>query len=636
MSNLAEPILEEPTAAVLDALRLQHGDKPTLRFVTCGSVDDGKSTLVGRLLYDSKMLLDDQLTALASESKIAGTTGGDLDFALLVDGLQAEREQGITIDVAYRFFATQRRRFVVADTPGHVQYTRNMATGASSADLAVVLIDARKGVITQTRRHSHILGLLGVRHVVLAVNKMDLVGFDADCFSAIAAEYRTLAAQLGMREGGCRRVAARDGDNIFAPSTRMGWYAGPTIMEHLETVDVTGDIESRPFRFPVQWVNRPSAEFRGFCGRIASGTVQRGDAIRVQPSGRLTHVAGIVTAAGEHDSAIAGQSVTLVLSDEIDVSRGDVLTSAAAPLISDQLAAHLVWFDDDVMVPGRRYVLKCGSSTTGAVISALKHRVAIDTMEHQAATTLGANEIGFVHLSLDRLLVCEAYRDNRDLGSFILIDALSHRTAAAGMIDFPLRRSTDIRWQTLDVDKSVRARLKQQRPCVLWLTGLSGAGKSTIANLVDKRLADLGRHTTLLDGDNLRHGLNRDLGFTSEARVENIRRVAEVARLFVDAGVIALVSLISPFRSDREMARSLLGVGEFIEIHVATSLAKCERRDPKGLYRKARSGELPNFTGIDQPYETPEAPEMSLDTTTLSAEAACERIVSYLQERHYL
>jgi bifunctional enzyme CysN/CysC len=632
MSDLAEPILEEPTAAVLDALRREHGDKPTLRFVTCGSVDDGKSTLVGRLLYDSKMLLDDQLTALASESKIAGTTGGDLDFALLVDGLQAEREQGITIDVAYRFFATQRRRFVVADTPGHVQYTRNMATGASSADLAVVL-DARKGVITQTRRHSHILGLLGVRHVVLAVNKMDLVGFDADCFTAIAAEYRAIAAQLGIQDVQCVPVAARDGDNIFEPSTRMDWYAGPTIMEHLETVDVTGDIESRPFRFPVQWVNRPNAEFRGFCGRIASGTVQRGDAIRVQPSGRLTHVAGIITAAGEHDSAIAGQSVTLVLADEIDVSRGDVLTSAAAPLISDQLAAHLVWFDDDAMVPGRRYLLKCGSSTTGAVIWALKHRVAIDTMEHQAATTLGANEIGYVHLGLDRPLVCEAYRDNRDLGSFILIDAVSHRTAAAGMIDFPLRRSTDIRWQTLDVDKSVRARLKQQRPCVLWLTGLSGAGKSTIANLVDKRLADLGRHTTLLDGDNLRHGLNRDLGFTSEARVENIRRVAEVARLFVDAGVIALVSLISPFRSDREMARSLLGVGEFIEIHVATSLAECERRDPKGLYRKARAGELANFTGIDQPYETP---EMSIDTSAQSAEAACERIVSYLQERQYL
>jgi bifunctional enzyme CysN/CysC len=628
--------LEEPAEAVLDALRLEHGDRPTLRFVTCGSVDDGKSTLVGRLLYDSKLLLDDQLSALESESKVAGTTGGDLDFALLVDGLQAEREQGITIDVAYRFFATARRRFVVADTPGHVQYTRNMATGASSADLAVVLIDARKGVITQTRRHSHILGLLGVRHVVLAVNKMDLVGFDADRFTAIAVEYRTIAAQLGIHDVQCIPVVARDGDNIFIASKRMPWYAGPTIMAHLETVDVAGDIESRPFRYPVQWVNRPNAEFRGFCGRIASGTVRPGDPVTVQPSGRHTHVAAIVTAAGEQDSAGAGQSVTLTLDDEVDVSRGDVLTSGAAPMISDQLAAHLIWFDDDAMLPGRRYVLKSGRATRAAVISTLKHRVAIDTMEHQAATTLAANEIGCVNLSLDRPLVCDAYRDNRELGSFILIDALNRRTAAAGMIDFSLRRATDIKWHILDVDKSVRARLKQQRPCVLWLTGFSGAGKSAIANLVDKRLSELGRHTAMLDGDNLRHGLNRDLGFTSEARVENVRRVAEVAALFVDAGMIALVSLISPFRSEREMARGLLAAGEFIEIHVATPLLECERRDSKGLYRKARAGELPNFTGIHQPYEPPEAPEISIDTSALSAEAACEQIVRYLQERRYV
>jgi bifunctional enzyme CysN/CysC len=629
-------LVEEPIDTVLDALRHQDGDRPTLRFVTCGSVDDGKSTLVGRLLYDSKLLLDDQLTALESESKVAGTTGGDLDFALLVDGLQAEREQGITIDVAYRFFATQRRRFVVADTPGHVQYTRNMATGASSADLAVVLIDARKGVITQTRRHSHILGLLGVRHVVLAVNKMDLVGYDADRFEAIAVEYRMIAAQLGIHQVQCVPVVARDGDNIFARSSRMPWYSGPTIMDQLETVDVSGDIESRPLRLPVQWVNRPNAEFRGFSGRIASGTVHRGDAIKVQPSGRATHVAGIITAAGERDRAVAGQSVTLTLADEVDVSRGDVLTSGTAPLVSDQLAAHLVWFDDDAMLPGRRYVLKSGSSTTGAVISTLKHRVSIDTMEHQAATTLGANEIGYVNLSLDRPLVFEAYRDDRELGSFILIDALSHRTAAAGMIDFSLRRASNVRWQALDVDKSLRARLKQQRPCVLWLTGLSGAGKSSIANLVDKRLSDLGRHTYLLDGDNIRHGLNRDLGFTNEARVENIRRVAEVAKLFADAGMIALVSLISPFRSEREMARNLLDPGEFIEIHIATPLAECERRDPKGLYRRARAGELPNFTGIDQAYEPPETPEISIDTSAMSAEAACERIISYLQERRYV
>jgi len=628
--------IEATAVTVLDALQLGQDDRPTLRFVTCGSVDDGKSTLVGRLLYDSKTLLDDQLTALASESKVAGTTGGELDFALLVDGLQAEREQGITIDVAYRFFATQRRRFVVADTPGHAQYTRNMATGASAADLAVVLIDARKGVITQTRRHSHILALLGVRHVVLAVNKMDLVGFDADRFAAIVAEYRAMADSLGIAEVECIPVVSRDGDNIFTASTRMPWYVGPTLMAHLETVDVTGDITHRPFRFPVQWVNRPNAEFRGFSGRIASGTVRPGDAISVQPSGQLSHVAGIVTSDGEQDHAVAGQSVTLVLTDEIDVSRGDVLTVGAAPLVSDQLAAHLVWFDDDAMLPGRRYVLKCGTASTGAVVSTLKHRVAIDTMEHQAATTLGTNDIGYVNLSLDRPLVCEAYRENRELGSFILIDPISHHTVAAGMIDFSLRRATNIRRQALDVDKSVRARLKQQRPCVLWFTGLSGAGKSTIANLVDRRLAELGRHATLLDGDNLRHGINRDLGFTSEARVENIRRVAEIAALFVDAGMIALVSLISPFRGDRDMARRRLDDGEFIEIHVATALSECERRDPKGLYARARAGELPNFTGIDQAYEAPQAPEITIDTWNMSAEAACECIVTYLQQHRYL
>jgi bifunctional enzyme CysN/CysC len=611
-------------------------DKPTLRFVTCGSVDDGKSTLVGRLLYDSKMLLDDQLDTLTSDSKATGTTGEQLDFALLVDGLQAEREQGITIDVAYRFFATQRRRFVVADTPGHVQYTRNMATGASNADLAVVLIDARKGVITQTRRHAHILGLLGVRHVVLAVNKMDLVDFDADRFMAIAVEFRMLAESLGISDVRCIPVVACDGDNIFAASSRMPWYGGQTVMDYLESVDVTGDVESRPFRLAVQWVNRPNAEFRGFCGRIASGTVRPGDPISVQPSGRTSQVAAIVTSDGRLKQASAGQSVTLVLTDEIDASRGDVLTSGAPPIVSDQLAAHLIWFDDDAMLPGRRYVLKSGASSTGAVVSTLKHRVAIDTMAHQAATTLGANEIGCVNLSLDRPLVCEAYREDRNLGSFILIDPISRRTVAAGLIDFALRRADNIRWQTLDVDKSVRARLKQQRPCVLWFTGLSGAGKSTIANLVDRRLCELGRHTAVLDGDNLRHGINRDLGFTTEARVENMRRVMEIATLFVDAGLITLVSLISPFRAEREMARQRLEAGEFIEVHVATALSDCESRDPKGLYRRARAGELPNFTGIDQRYEAPERPEIRIDTTTMAPDAASEMIVSYLREHHYL
>lgn len=627
---------EVPTIAAPDAPRLDQDDRPTLRFVTCGSVDDGKSTLVGRLLYDCKTLLDDQLDALASESKTVGTTGGDFDFALLVDGLQAEREQGITIDVAYRFFATKRRRFIVADTPGHTQYTRNMATGASNADLAVVLVDARKGVITQTRRHSHILSLLGVRHVVLAVNKMDLIGFDGDRFAAITAEYLTLAGQLGISQVQCIPVVAPEGDNIAVASARMPWYTGPTVTAYLESVDVTGDISQRPFRMPVQWVNRPHAEFRGFCGRIASGTIAAGETITVQPSGRRTHIARILTPGGERDRAAAGESVTLALTDEVDVSRGDVLTAGPAPLVSDQLAAHLVWFDDDAMVPGRRYMLKCGAASTGAVITTLKHRIAIDTMAQESATTLDANQIGYVHLSLDRALVFEAYRDDREMGSFILIDPISHRTAAAGMIELSLRRATNIQWQQLAVDKSVRARLKQQRPCVLWFTGLSGAGKSTIADLVDRRLAEFGRHAALLDGDNLRHGINRDLGFSSAERMENVRRVAEIAALFVDAGMIALVALISPFRSERELARHRVEAGEFIEIHVATPLAECERRDPKGLYRRARAGELPAFTGIDHPYETPQAPEITIDTSELTMEAACERIIRYLQEHHYL
>jgi len=627
---------EAPKIAASDAPRLNQDDRPTLRFVTCGSVDDGKSTLVGRLLYDSKTLLDDQLDALASESRTVGTTGGDLDFALLVDGLQAEREQGITIDVAYRFFATKLRRFIVADTPGHAQYTRNMATGASNADLAVVLVDARKGVITQTRRHSHILSLLGIHHVVLAVNKMDLIGFDGDRFASITAEYLTMAGQLGISQVQCIPVVAPGGDNIVAASTRMPWYTGPTVTAYLESVDVSGDVSQRPFRLPVQWVNRPNAEFRGFCGRIASGTIAAGDSIAVQPSGRQTRIARILTPGGERDRAAAGESVTLTLTDEIDVSRGDVLTAGPAPQVSDQLAAHLVWFDDEAMVAGRRYLLKCGTASTGAVITTLEHRIAIDTMAHEDAATLDANQIGYAHLSLDRPLVFEAYRDNRDMGNFILVDPISHRTAAAGMIDLSLRRATNIHWQRLAVDKSVRARLKQQRPCVLWFTGLSGAGKSTIADLVDRRLAELGRHAALLDGDNLRHGINRDLGFSNADRAENVRRTAEIAALFVDAGMIALVALISPFRSERELARQRVQAGEFIEIHVATALAECERRDPKGLYRKARSGALPAFTGIDHPYEAPQAPEITIDSSELSTDAACERIIRYLRDNHYL
>ncbi|MGJ4999189.1 adenylyl-sulfate kinase [Bradyrhizobium sp. HKCCYLS3077] len=611
-------------------------DKPTLRLVTCGSVDDGKSTLVGRLLYDSKMLLDDQLDALTLDSKASGTAGPPLDFALLVDGLQAEREQGITIDVAYRFFATPRRRFVIADTPGHVQYTRNMATGASQADLALVLVDARKGVVGQTRRHSHILALLGVRHVLVAVNKMDLVGFDSERFATISATCRSLAEQLGISDVQCIPVVACDGDNIIGGSARMPWYVGPSVMEHLEQADVSDGIADRPFRFPVQWVNRPHAEFRGFSGRVASGTLRCGDPVVVQPSGRRSRVTGIVTADGRLQQAVSGQSVTLLLADEIDASRGDVLTSGASPVVTDHFTAHLIWFDDEAMRQGRGYLLKSGTSSIGAVVSAMKHRVCIETMAHEAAATLDANEIGCVDIALDRPLVCEAYRDSHALGSFILIDPFSRRTVAAGLIDAPLRRPAEISWHPLTVDKSVRARLKQQKPCVLWLTGLSGAGKSTIANLVDRRLCELGRHSALLDGDNLRHGINRDLGFTPEARVENIRRVAEIAALFVDAGLITLVSLISPFRADREMARRRFDAGEFVEIHVATSLARCEARDPKGLYRKARAGELSNFTGLGQAYEAPERPEITIDGDTLSADAAADQIVRYLRNQHYL
>ncbi|ABD85643.1 bifunctional sulfate adenylyltransferase subunit 1/adenylylsulfate kinase [Rhodopseudomonas palustris] len=602
------------------AAPLKHPvDRPTLRFITCGSVDDGKSTLVGRLLYDSKLLLDDQLSALHAESKSAGTAGQDLDFALLVDGLQAEREQGITIDVAYRFFATPQRRFVVADTPGHVQYTRNMATGASTADLAVVLIDARKGVIDQTRRHSHIVGLFGIRHVVLAINKMDLVGFDAARFIAITHAYRALAAELGITNVCYVPVVAPDGDNIFTPSARMPWYSGPTIMEHLEAVEVGGEIRERPFRMPVQWVNRPNAEFRGFSGRIASGRVARGDAIMVQPSDRSSHIARIVTPAGERDVAVAGQSVTLLLADEIDISRGDVVSSGAAAMVCDQLAARLVWFDDAALVPGRRYLLKSARSCVGAVISALKHRVAIDSMAQQAATTLNANEIGAVELCLERPLVCETYRDDRELGSFILIDPLSHKTAAAGIIDGASRRAANNNWPAQDAGTAVRAQSKP-RPCVLWLTGRSGGTTSILAHLLDKRLNEFGRHCILLDGDALRHGLNRDLGVGDAARIEGSRRLAEIAKLFVDAGLIALVKPIAPPPSGTALARALFSAGEFIEIDVAAPVQETARRDPKPLARRTRAAELPKRA------------DLVIDAATL-AEAGCDRIIASLRER---
>jgi len=606
--------------------------KSLLRFITCGSVDDGKSTLIGRLLYESKLIFDDQLTQLAADSRRVGTRGGELDFALLVDGLAAEREQGITIDVAYRFFSTERRKFIVADTPGHEQYTRNMVTGASTADLAVILVDARKGVLVQTRRHSYLVHLIGIPRVVLAVNKMDLVGYSAATFEEIVAQYREFAGRLGLADITAIPLSAVHGDNVITRSSNMPWYAGPTLLGHLETVEVDAALAGRPFRLPVQWVNRPNAEFRGFAGLIADGTVHRGDRLRVLPSGRESRVARIVTAEGDLEAATAGQSVTLTLDAEIDISRGDVLAAAdAPPQVADQFEATIVWLQEEPMLQGRTYLMKAGTRTLSATVTPLKHRVNVNTLEHEPAERLELNDIGVCELELDRPVPFEAYNDSRALGGFILIDRLTNNTAGAGLINFALRRSQNVHWQALDVDKQLRARLKGQKSCVLWLTGLSGAGKSTIANRVEKRLAAAGRHTYLLDGDNVRHGLNKDLGFTAQDRVENIRRVAEVARLMVDAGLIVLVSFISPFRSERRMARALFPAGEFLEVFVDTPLAEAERRDVKGLYRKARRGELKNFTGIDSPYERPENPEIRIDTTALSADQAAARVIAHLE-----
>jgi bifunctional enzyme CysN/CysC len=602
-----------------------------LRFITCGSVDDGKSTLIGRLLYETGQIREDQLAALEVDSRRFGTRGAEPDFALLCDGLAAEREQGITIDVAYRFFSTGRRAFIVADTPGHEQYTRNMVTGASTAELAVILLDARKGVLTQTRRHSFLVQLLGIRHVVLAVNKMDLVGYDAEVFEALAAEYRAFAGRIGIAAVTAIPVSAVHGDNVVRTGTHMPWYGGPTLLGHLEEVEVDGALAQAPFRLPVQWVNRPDAQFRGYCGQISSGRVRPGERIRVLPAGREACVARIVSADGDLPSACAGQSVTLTLDAEVDVGRGDVIAAAAAPApVASQFEATLVWLHEEPLLPGREYLMKSATRTVSATVAPLKHAINVNTLEHTAAERLELNDIGVCEIELDRPIAFEPYADSRTLGGFILIDRLSQATVGAGLIHFALRRSRNVRWQALDVDRGLRARLKGQRACVLWLTGLSGAGKSTIANKVEKKLAAAGRHTYLLDGDNVRHGLNKDLGFAPQDRVENIRRVAEVARLMVDAGLIVLVSFISPFRAERRMARELFGLGEFFEVFVDTPLAEAERRDVKGLYRLARRGELKNFTGIDSPYEVPERPEIRIDTTTVSAEEAAERIVAEL------
>ncbi|WP_447970130.1 sulfate adenylyltransferase subunit CysN [Nitrospira sp. M1] len=608
-----------------------------LRFMTCGSVDDGKSTFIGRLLWDSKLVLDDQLTSLESESKRVGTQQGEIDYALLVDGLQAEREQGITIDVAYRFFSTGKRKFIVADTPGHEQYTRNMATGASTVDLAVLMIDARKGVLTQTKRHSFILSLLGVKHIVLAINKMDLVDYSEEQFDSIQFEYASFRASLDFENVVAIPISALKGDNLLYPSDAMSWYQGPTIMSYLETVHINQDVTVKPFRMPVQWVNRPHLDFRGFSGTIVSGTLLPGDSVVVPSSGKTSTIERIVTFDGDLERGVAGQAVTVTLSDEIDVSRGEVLSDPRArPDFADQFEAKLIWMHEEPLLPGRRYLIKIGFQTRIAQVSAIKYKVNINTLEHLATKTLELNEVGICNFSLDHPVCFDAYQDNRDTGSFILIDRYTNGTIAAGMIDFALRRAHNIHWQSVDIHKAARAQLKGQKPFILWFTGLSGAGKSSIANLVEKKLHSLGHHTYLLDGDNVRHGLNRDLGFTDADRVENIRRVAETAKLMVDAGLIVLVSFISPFRSERQMARAMVEDKEFLEVFIDTPLEVCERRDVKGLYKKARAGEVKNFTGIDSPYERPEHAEVIIDGSKDTAEQAALTIFDELDRKRLL
>ncbi len=628
-------------ASNIDAYLEKQSSKELLRFITCGSVDDGKSTLIGRLLYETRQIFDDQMAALEADSKRVGTQGEKLDFALLVDGLSAEREQGITIDVAYRFFATARRKFIVADTPGHEQYTRNMITGASTADLALLLVDARRGVLEQTRRHSILAELVGIRRFVLAVTKMDLVDYDQARFDEIAAQYAKVAQQLGISEWIPIPLSGLGGDNVASKSSAMQWYSGPSLLEHLESVPIDSAAdEAKPFRMPVQWVARPNQDFRGFSGQVASGKLAPGDEVRILPSGRIGRVDRIVTLDGDLEEAVAGQSVTITLTQEIDCSRGDVIAAAKDPPHSaDQFEATLVWMADEPMIPGRGYWLKLGTQSATATVAQPKHQLNVNTLEELAAKTLELNAIGVAEVTTDRPIVFEPYRDegggppNRVLGGFILVDKLSNATVAAGMLHFALRRAENVHWQALDVGREMHARLKGQRPAVLWFTGLSGAGKSTIANLVEKKLAALGRHTFLLDGDNVRHGLNKDLGFTEADRIENIRRVGEVARLMADAGLIVLTAFISPFRAERDMVRRMLPDGEFIEVFVDTPLEEAERRDVKGLYAKARSGELPNFTGIDSPYEPPEKPEVRIDTTRLTAEEAADQIVEALLAR---
>ncbi|MXN67235.1 sulfate adenylyltransferase subunit CysN [Stappia sp. GBMRC 2046] len=628
--------LTEISANITDYLAEQE-NKGFLRFITCGSVDDGKSTLIGRLLFDTKLIFEDQLAALARDSKKHGTLGDDIDFALLVDGLEAEREQGITIDVAYRFFATDKRKFIVADTPGHEQYTRNMATGASTADLAVILIDARKGVLTQTRRHSFIVSLLGIRHVVVAVNKMDLVDYSEERFREIEAAYRAFGETFDFETLEIVPVSALKGDNIIERSPAMPWYQGMSLLDHLNTVEIGSDEAERPFRMPVQWVNRPNLDFRGYCGTVVSGTVRPGDKVVIAKSGRATEISRIASMDGDLEEAVSGDSITLLLKDEVDISRGDVIcASDSRAEVADQFSAHLIWMNDEALYPGRPYLLKTGTQTVTATVTELKHKIDVNSFEHLAAKEMHLNEVAFCNLSLSSPIAFDPYETNREMGSFILIDRFTNQTVGAGVIWYALRRASNIHLQALDVDKTAHADLKGQKPAVLWFTGLSGAGKSTIANLVEKKLHARGRHTYLLDGDNVRHGLNRDLGFTEADRVENIRRVGEVSKLFVDAGLITLVSFISPFRAERQMARNLVEDDEFIEIYVSTPLAVAEERDPKGLYRKARDGQLKNFTGIDSPYEEPENAQLVLDTVGSDADVLADQVVRYLEDNGYI
>ena len=613
----------------------QHENKDMLRLISCGSVDDGKSTLIGRLLYESNVLSDDQLASAEADSKKHGTQGEATDYALLVDGLAAEREQGITIDVAYRYFNTEKRKFIVADTPGHEQYTSNMITGASTADVAIVLVDARKGVLTQTKRHAYLASLMGIRNIVLAVNKIDLVKYDEKIFEEIVEDFDSFSEKIDLDNITAIPISALVGDNVTEPSANMPWYHGTTLLSFLETVPIEQEVAiKKPFRLPVQWVNRPNIDFRGYAGTIASGSIKPGDAIRVQPSGKTSSVERIVTQDGDLEMAVAGQSITMTLTNEIDISRGDIISTTDTPASSaNQFESTIIWMNENTLLPGRAYLLKCGTSTSTATITDIKYETNVNTLEQIAAKQLEMNSIGTCNINLDRQIAFDNYSDNRSTGSFILVDRISNETVGAGTLNFALRRSQNIHMQSHDVDKQVRSTMKSQKSCILWFTGLSGSGKSTIANIVEKKLCAEGRHTYLLDGDNVRHGLNKDLGFTDADRVENIRRIGEVARLMVDSGLIVLTAFISPFRAERQMARSLMEEDEFLEVFVETPLAIAEERDPKGLYKKARQGDLKNFTGIDSPYEEPRSPEILVDTSNLSAEQCAEHIIRILRER---